>query len=95
MTQKRIYKPGSGATAGRAGHPGTEAAPGDLKTEWLAHFTKAICPSSALAQLNVPIREPIMGKWFKQGDLGFVYGERGLGKTWLAGVAVRRESGCF
>ena len=62
----------------------TEVATPDLKAEWLAHFNKAICPSSGLAQLTVPPREPILGEWFKEGDLGFIYGARGLGKTWLA-----------
>jgi hypothetical protein len=56
----------------------------DLKAEWIAHFNKAICPSSGLAQLAIPPREPILGEWFKEGDLGFIYGARGLGKTWLA-----------
>jgi hypothetical protein len=51
---------------------------------WVEHFNKAICTSSELAQLAVPPRESIMGEWFKQGDLGFVYGARGLGKTWLS-----------
>lgn len=67
--------------------PETEMTPipeKDLKTEWLEHFTKTICPSSGLAQLNIPPREPILGEWFKEGDLGFCYGARGLGKTWLA-----------
>lgn len=61
-----------------------ESAPVDLKAEWLAHFDKATCPSSGLAQFAIPAREPILGQWFKQGDLGFIFGARGLGKTWLA-----------
>jgi hypothetical protein len=61
-----------------------EAVTPDLKAEWLAHLSKAICPSSGLAQLTVPPREAIPGEWFKEGDLGFIYGARGLGKTWLA-----------
>ena len=35
-------------------------------------------------QLTVPPREPILGGWFKEGDLGFIFGARGLGKTWLS-----------
>jgi len=50
--------------------PEVESAPVDLKKEWLEHLAKATCPSSGLAQLTVPPREPILGEWFKQGDLG-------------------------
>ena len=64
--------------------PGVESAPVDLKSAWLEHLAKAICSSSGLAQLNVPPREPILGEWFKEADLGFIFGARGLGKTWLA-----------
>lgn len=74
----------------------TEAKPADLKTEWLDHLAKGICSSSRLAQLAVPPREPVLGDWFKQGDLGFIYGKRGLGKTWLALHMARKcaEGGC-
>jgi hypothetical protein len=64
--------------------PGAECAPVDLKADWLEHLDKATCSSSGLAQLNVPPREPILGEWFKEADLGFIFGARGLGKTWLA-----------
>jgi hypothetical protein len=64
--------------------PGAESAPVDLKAEWLEHLDKATCSSSGLAQLKVPPREPILGEWFKEADLGFIFGARGLGKTWLA-----------
>jgi RecA-family ATPase len=37
-----------------------------------------------LSKLDVPSREPILGEWFREGDLGLIYGPRGLGKTWLA-----------
>ena len=37
-----------------------------------------------LANIEIPQRESICGTWFRQGDLGFIYAERGLGKTWLA-----------
>ncbi len=56
----------------------------DLKVEWLHHFEQATCSPERLANLAVPQREPILGDWFRQGDLGFIFGARGLGKTWLA-----------
>lgn len=64
--------------------PGAESAPADLKPQWLEHLAKAICNSSDLPKLKVPPREPILGEWFKEADLGFIFGARGLGKTWLA-----------
>ncbi len=75
IAPNHIYKPASGQP---------DAAPVDLKAEWLHHLAKATCPASDLAQLTVPARESIIGEWFKQGDLGFIFGARGLGKTWLA-----------
>ena len=66
----------------------------DLQTEWLAHFAKATCSPEALAKLDVPPRESILGEWFKQGDLGFIYGPRGLGKTWLAIHLARQIAEC-
>jgi hypothetical protein len=62
----------------------------DLKTEWLGHFAQAICSSEGMTRLNIPPREPILGDWFRQGDLGFIFGLRGLGKTWL-GLYIARQ----
>ena len=49
----------------------------------LEHFKKAVVTSRELQSLDLPKREPILGSWFLEGDLGFIYGPRGLGKTWL------------
>lgn len=62
----------------------------NLEAHWLDHLSKATCTSSGLALLDVPKREGILGEWFKEGDLGFVFGTRGLGKTWLAMLLARR-----
>lgn len=70
--------------------PSAESAPADLTPQWLELLAKATCTSSGLAQLNVPKREGILGEWFKEGDLGFIFGTRGLGKTWLAMLLARR-----
>jgi hypothetical protein len=68
----------------------TPAAPADLKAEWLEFFDKATSSPEGLAQIAVLPREPIVGEWFKQGDLGFIFGPRGLGKTWLAMLLARK-----
>lgn len=62
----------------------------NLTAETLAHFNAAICSAEMLTHVDVPPREPFIGDWFKQGDLGFIYGARGLGKTWLAMLIGRR-----
>ncbi|MBL9167666.1 MAG: AAA family ATPase [Verrucomicrobiales bacterium] len=49
----------------------------------------AMNPTS-LAQLEIPKREPIIGEWFREGDLGFVFAPRGLGKTWLSMLMARK-----
>jgi hypothetical protein len=51
---------------------------------WEAVFAKTACSLTQLIEEDVPPRESVIGNWFLQGDLGFVYGPRGLGKTWLA-----------
>jgi AAA domain len=54
-----------------------------LFTELLEKYSAAICTSQDLESLNIPAREFLMGKWMREGDLGFVFGERGSGKTWF------------
>jgi hypothetical protein len=62
----------------------------DREDEWLYNFDKATGSPTALAGITVPPCEPIIGNWLKQGDLGFICGPRGLGKTWLAMLLARR-----
>jgi hypothetical protein len=33
---------------------------------------------------EVPFRETILGSWFREGSIGFIFGRRGVGKTWFA-----------
>ncbi|MGA2541693.1 MAG: AAA family ATPase [Verrucomicrobiota bacterium] len=84
MSDSNIYIPDS---VDRAKESETAAV---LKAEWLANFGRATCSPEGLAQLNIPPREPILGEWFRQGDLGFIFSPRGLGKTWL-GMHIGRQ----
>ncbi|GAT34060.1 putative DNA primase/helicase [Terrimicrobium sacchariphilum] len=48
----------------------------------------------ALGSLDIPERQPVLGDWFMEGDLGFIYAPRGLGKTWFAlGMATAITNG--
>jgi putative DNA primase/helicase len=62
----------------------------DTKALWLQRFNKAASTPTGLNAISVPPCQPIIGSWFKQGDLGFIHGPRGLGKTWLAMVLARK-----
>ena len=66
-----------------------QAAVAESKVKWNGHFDKAITVGG-LGGIAVPPREAIIGKWFRKGDLGFICGPRGLGKTWLAMFLARK-----
>jgi putative DNA primase/helicase len=78
----------NGNTFGNTTNSTTPAPVPEIK--WADHLTKAITPVSSLSGINLPPREPIIGSWFKQGDLGFICGERGIGKTWLGLLMARK-----
>ena len=44
----------------------------------------AVIPFNQLHTLGLPPRLPIMGDWFKEGDYGIVYAQKGVGKTWFS-----------
>jgi hypothetical protein len=68
----------------------TPAEQTNLKMELLGHYDMATSSAGGLAKIAIPTRELILGTWFKKGDLGFIYGARGLGKTWLAMFLARK-----
>jgi hypothetical protein len=47
-------------------------------------LTESLLAADNMASIEIAPRENLCGTWFRQGDLGFVFGERGLGKTWLS-----------
>ncbi len=54
---------------------------GPLTTDQLS---KALLKADDLVSVKITSRENLCGTWFLAGDLGFIFGERGLGKTWLS-----------
>jgi hypothetical protein len=52
-------------------------------------FQLSTIPCTKLKNIGIPPRRKIVGDWFCESDLGFVFAPRGLGKTWFAlGLAV-------
>jgi len=64
----------------------TESPPEEQAVQELAaRLELGLISSRELSRLEVPVRPSMVGSWCKQGDLGFIFGERGSGKTWLVG----------
>jgi putative DNA primase/helicase len=51
---------------------------------WPEALQKAIITSVELRRKIIRPKAPLLGDWFAEGDLGFIYAKRGTGKTWLA-----------
>lgn len=47
-------------------------------------LSAAVIPFNQLHTLGLPPRLPIIGDWFKEGDYGIVYAQKGVGKTWFS-----------
>jgi hypothetical protein len=65
---------------------------------WDRALQVGMCSSEQLSGLSIAPRTRIVGDWMLEGDLGFIYARRGLGKTWLAldlahGIAEKRDVG--
>jgi len=53
-------------------------------------FAESILDADALSKLEIPKRECLVGSWWKAGASGFIFGERGKGKTWMSLYLARR-----
>jgi len=51
---------------------------------WPDALNAAVVTSSELHDLELVPRKKLLGDWFCEGDLGFIFAFRGVGKTWLA-----------
>jgi hypothetical protein len=63
-----------------------------LFEELCAKYDSAIKTAHEWESMDIIPRKPLMGKWMKEGDLGFLFGERGSGKTWLVDAICTRIS---
>jgi len=48
------------------------------------NLATCILSAGELAELNIPKRPTLLDDWLCQGDLGYIYAPRGVGKTWLS-----------
>jgi RecA-family ATPase len=65
-----------------------------LFEELLQKYRAALLTSEELEAAPIKPRLKLVGEWFWEGDLGFIYGERGIGKTWFVeGLAVQLSIG--
>ena len=53
------------------------------KTRLSTIFKRCILTSSQLREREVTERKKYLGEWMREGDLGFIFAQRGRGKTWL------------
>ena len=50
---------------------------------WPEALQKAIVTSAQFRRMLLKPKALLLGDWFAEGDLGFIYARRGTGKTWL------------
>jgi hypothetical protein len=51
---------------------------------WMDALRVAVVTSCELQDLQLTPRQKLLDDWFAEGDLGFIFASRGVGKTWLA-----------
>jgi putative DNA primase/helicase len=51
---------------------------------WSDALNESVVTSGELRQLKLKQRRRLLGDWFCEGDLGFIFAFRGVGKTWFA-----------
>jgi putative DNA primase/helicase len=54
------------------------------REDYAEELNTAMRTASQMHTLVIPPKEPIIGDWSKEGDIGYVYAMRGDGKTWFA-----------
>lgn len=56
----------------------------EAELSWTDALNAAVVTSNELHDLELVPRKKLLGDWFCEGDLGFIFAFRGVGKTWLA-----------
>src|SRR5215469_11750735 len=53
------------------------------KEDWAVSLDNSVLSESQLDALDVSPRPWLIEPWARQGDLGFIFAARGIGKTWI------------
>jgi len=56
----------------------------EAEKSWTEALNESVITSRELRYLALAPRKKLLGDWFAEGDLGFIFAFRGVGKTWLA-----------
>jgi putative DNA primase/helicase len=56
----------------------------EAEKSWIEALNQSVVTSNELRDLQLMPRRKLLGEWFCEGDLGFIFAFRGVGKTWLA-----------
>src|SRR5262249_40324320 len=56
----------------------------EAEKSWTDALAESVVTSSELHDLQLTPRKKLLDEWFCEGDLGFIFAFRGVGKTWLA-----------
>lgn len=49
-----------------------------------ARYAEAVLTVHALSNMHIPPRVRLLGRFMHEGDIGFIFASRGVGKTWIA-----------
>jgi DNA-binding MarR family transcriptional regulator len=55
----------------------------EAEKSWVDVLNESIITSRDLQKLELKPRRKLLGDWFAEGDLGFIFAFRGVGKTWF------------
>jgi hypothetical protein len=61
----------------------------DLREEISEALKKGAVKGPAFRKLKIKPRKKLLGDWFREGDTGFIFSRRGVGKTWIAWAIAR------
>jgi hypothetical protein len=56
----------------------------EAEKSWDDALSESVVTANELHHLHLTQRRKLLGDWFAEGDLGFIFAFRGVGKTWLA-----------